>query len=117
MSVLFHTVLLLGWPAYAAQQASELKRAPPGLPTVTTTTGSLHMVAREGDNVLIECNVTGQHNDVQWFNSKGALTGEGGALLLGMIEKTRLSILFSFHLCSSFPAFFFLSFLSVVFSR
>lgn len=88
MSVLLLTVLLLGWPAYAAQQASEPKTAPPGLLTGISTTGSLHMVAREGSSVLIECNVTGQHNGVQWFNSKGALTGEGGALLPGMMGKT-----------------------------
>lgn len=88
MSVLLLTVLLLGWPAYAAQQASEPKTAPPGLLTGISTTGSLHMVAREGSGVLIECNVTGQHNGVQWFNSKGALTGEGGTLLPGMMGKT-----------------------------
>lgn len=85
MSVLLLTVLLLGWPAYSTQQAFELKTAPPGLLTGISTTGSLHMVAREGSSVLIECNVTDQHNGVQWFNSKGALTGERGALLLGMM--------------------------------
>lgn len=97
MSVLLHTVLLLGWPAYAAQQASEVKRAPPGLLTGSPTTDNLHMVAREGSSALIECNVTGQHNDVQWFNSKGALTGEGGALLLGMMGRT-LSFFLPFSL-------------------
>lgn len=76
MAVLLHTVLLLSWPAYAAQQAFELKRAPPGLLTGSPTTDSLQMVAKEGSSALMECNVTGQHDDVQWFNSKGALTGE-----------------------------------------
>lgn len=113
MSGLLHTMLLLGWPAYAAQQASELKKAPPGLPIVTTT-GSLHVVAREGSSALIACNVTGEHDDVQWFNSRGALAGEGGALLLGIVGKTLLAVL-PFFLLSLF--FSFQSFSQIEFSE
>lgn len=66
--LLLLSVLLLGvWPADGAQNASE--------PEVSPT--SLHIVAKEGDSMLIECNVTGGHDGVQWFNSKGPLTGDG----------------------------------------
>lgn len=63
--LLLLSVLLLGsWPADGAQNASEPE----------------HIVAKEGDSMLIECNVTGGHDGVQWFNSKGSLTGEEGVL-------------------------------------
>lgn len=35
-----------------------------------------HIVVREGSNMLIECNVTGGHNNIKWYNSKGPLLGE-----------------------------------------
>lgn len=89
MSVLPLTMLLLlGCPVYAAQQAPKLMTVHPGLLTGILTTSSPHMVAREGSSVLIECNVTGQHGGVQWFNSKGALTGGGRILLRGVMDKT-----------------------------
>lgn len=34
------------------------------------------MVAKEGSSVLIECNVTADHDGVRWYNSKGAELSE-----------------------------------------
>ncbi|XP_023262093.1 microfibril-associated glycoprotein 3 isoform X2 [Seriola lalandi dorsalis] len=66
LSHLLLTVLLLhGWTTEAAQNRSEVE-APPSDPSI---------VAREGSNTLIECNVTGGHDDVKWYNSKGQLLG------------------------------------------
>ncbi|KAL6098376.1 uncharacterized protein ACO6RY_17524 [Pungitius sinensis] len=38
------------------------------------------VLAKEGASARIECNVTGGHEDIQWYNSKGRLLGddEGG---------------------------------------
>lgn len=69
--LLLSVLLLAGWPAAGAQNASE----PQG-----------HIVAKEGGSMLIECNVTGGHNSVQWFDSKGPLTGEERVLLLPNVE-------------------------------
>lgn len=72
--LLLSVLLLGGWPADGAQNASE-----PGV----------YIVAKEGDSMLIECNVTGGHDGVQWFNSKGPLTGEEGVWRL--MEKDVFS--------------------------
>lgn len=39
---------------------------------------SRDIVAREGSDVVIECNVTESFNEVRWFNSKGAVPSEDG---------------------------------------
>lgn len=72
--LLLSVLLLGGWPADGAQNASEPEVSPSVQLTGAST--SLHIVAKEGDSMLIECNVTGRHGGVQWFNSKGPLTGE-----------------------------------------
>ncbi|KAM3601105.1 uncharacterized protein V6R79_007744 [Siganus canaliculatus] len=58
-------VLLQGGPAAdGAQNRPE-----------TSTLLQATIVAKEGSSALIECNVTGSTDDVQWFNSKGRLQG------------------------------------------
>uniref|UniRef100_UPI0037E8E8EB microfibrillar-associated protein 3-like n=1 Tax=Semicossyphus pulcher TaxID=241346 RepID=UPI0037E8E8EB len=72
LSHLLLAVLLLGsCTADSAQKKSEagatkLASYPPGR----------YIVAQEGSSTLIECNVTGGHNDIKWYNSKGVLLGE-----------------------------------------
>ncbi|XP_028839498.1 microfibrillar-associated protein 3-like [Denticeps clupeoides] len=36
------------------------------------------VVVKEGDGAMIECNVSGSHGDVTWYNSKGRVLEEGG---------------------------------------
>ena len=40
------------------------------------------IVVKEGSSTLIECNVTGSHDDILWYNSKGHILDEkeGGKL-------------------------------------
>ncbi|XP_041808398.1 microfibrillar-associated protein 3-like [Chelmon rostratus] len=67
-SHLLLTVLLLGgWTADGAQNGSEPEAA---------SSSSRHIVVKEGSSTLIECNVTGGHNDIKWYNSKGPLLDE-----------------------------------------
>lgn len=57
-----------------------------GLAEVTTEEVSVQLLAslptlrdivvKEGTSTLIECNVTGVHDDIQWYNSKGHALGE-----------------------------------------
>lgn len=42
---------------------------------LVSVSSSRHVVAKEGCSILIECNVTGGHDDITWFNSKGPLLG------------------------------------------
>lgn len=84
--LLLSVLLLGGWPADGAQNVSEPEVSPPVQLTGAST--SLHIVAKEGDSMLIECNVTGGHDGVQWFNSKGPLTGEEG--VLRVMEKDAM---------------------------
>lgn len=83
--LLLSVLLLGGWPADGAQNASE---------------SEVYIVAKEGDSMLIECNVTGGHDGVQWFNPKGPLTGEEGVLMVfdGKIHVFHLVIFSCFLL-------------------
>ncbi|XP_058482520.1 microfibrillar-associated protein 3-like [Solea solea] len=70
LSHLLLAVLLLQ-VADAAQNRSEV--------TADGPTGR-DVVVKEGSDSLIECNVTGRiHGGVKWYDSKGALLGEGDA--------------------------------------
>lgn len=69
------TVLLLGgWIAEGAQNVSEAEAASSVRPA--SVTSSRDIVVKEGTGTLIECNVTGGHDDIKWYNSKGLLLSE-----------------------------------------
>lgn len=34
------------------------------------------ITVKEGSSTLIECNITGSHNDILWYNSKGHILDE-----------------------------------------
>lgn len=75
MSNLLLTVLLLGgWAADGAQNGSEVEVSSPV--QLASVSSSMHIVVKEGASMLIECNVTGGHDGVKWYNSKGPLLGE-----------------------------------------
>ncbi|XP_073334972.1 microfibrillar-associated protein 3-like [Pagrus major] len=87
LSHLLLTVLLVGgWTADAAQNASEAEAAS------FSVSSSRHIVVKEGTSALIECNVTGGHDDIKWYNSKGPLLGgkwqieENGALNITVVS-------------------------------
>lgn len=74
LSHLLLTVLLLGgWIADGAQNVSEAEAASSVQPA--SATSSRDIVVKEGSSTLIECNVTGGHDDIKWYNSKGLLLG------------------------------------------
>lgn len=76
LSRLLLTVLLLSdWTAEGAQNGSEVEAA--SSVRLSSDPSSRDIVVREGSSTLIECNVTGGHDDIKWFNSKGPLLGEG----------------------------------------
>lgn len=66
--LLLAALLLAVWAADGARNGSETEAAPPS---------SRGVVAKEGSSALIECNVTGGHHEIKWYNSKGPLLGEG----------------------------------------
>ncbi|KAM4620072.1 microfibrillar-associated protein 3-like isoform 1-T2 [Polymixia lowei] len=70
------TFLLLGQAQEAsadvAQNRSVSMESLAGLPTLR------YIVVKEGASMLIECNVTGALDDIQWYNSKGHLLDEEG---------------------------------------
>lgn len=71
LSHLLLTVLLVGsWTADGAQNRSEVEAVS------FNVSSRRHIVVKEGSSALIECNVTGGHNDIKWYNSKGPLLGE-----------------------------------------
>lgn len=68
------TVLLLGdWTADGAHNDSERVSSM----QLANIPSSRNIVVKEGSSTLIKCNVTGDHDDIKWFNSKGHLVGEG----------------------------------------
>ncbi|XP_062392803.1 microfibril-associated glycoprotein 3-like [Sardina pilchardus] len=46
--------------------------------TLSDLPTSRDIVVKEGSSTLIECNVTGSHNDIMWYNSKGHILDEEG---------------------------------------
>ncbi|XP_040906687.1 microfibrillar-associated protein 3-like [Toxotes jaculatrix] len=76
LSHLLLTVLLLsGWTVEAAQNGSEVEAA--SSIVMTNNPSNRDIVVKEGSSTLIECNVTGHHNNIKWYNSKGPLLAEG----------------------------------------
>lgn len=65
--------VLSGRSADGAQNDSDVEVA-----WLASVPSSRDIVVREGSSTLIECNVTGSHDDIKWYNSKGILLGEGG---------------------------------------
>ncbi|XP_044079055.1 microfibrillar-associated protein 3-like isoform X2 [Siniperca chuatsi] len=91
LSHLLLSVLLLGgWTADGAQNGSEAEAASSMRLTSVPSSGDL--VVKEGSSMLIECNVTGGHNDIKWYNSKGRVLGgkwqiqENGALNITVVS-------------------------------
>nr|XP_033499581.1 microfibrillar-associated protein 3-like isoform X1 [Epinephelus lanceolatus] len=75
LSLLLLTVLLLGgWTADGAQNGTETETM--SSVRLASIPSSRNIVAKEGSSTLIECNVTGSHDDIKWYNSKGPLLGE-----------------------------------------
>lgn len=75
MSRLLLVVLLLcGGTADGDQNSIEMEVVSPVQKGHSSVSG--HIVVEEGSSMLIECNVTGGHDDFKWFNSKGPLLGE-----------------------------------------
>lgn len=90
------TFLLLNcWKAGGAHKGSEvvtsMQRA--SIPPI---------VVKEGSSMLITCNVTGTHDNISWYNSKGPLQGDDA----GRTRKWSSEILISFEFFSSCMAFF-----------
>ncbi|GLD46342.1 microfibrillar-associated protein 3-like protein [Lates japonicus] len=91
LSRLLLTILLLGdWSAEGAQNGSEVEAA--SSVWLSSEPSSRDIVAREGSSTLIECNVTGGHDDIKWYNSKGPLLGgkwqiqEDGVLNISVVS-------------------------------
>lgn len=75
LSLLLLTVLLLsGWTADGAQNGTETETM--SSVRLASVPSSSNIVAKEGSSTLIECNVTGSHDDIKWYNSKGPLLGK-----------------------------------------
>ncbi|XP_040006186.1 microfibrillar-associated protein 3-like isoform X2 [Xiphias gladius] len=81
--LLLAALLLAVWAADGARNGSETEAAPPS---------SRGVVAKEGSSALIECNVTGGHDEIKWYNSKGPLLGgkwqiqENGVLKISVVS-------------------------------
>lgn len=67
-----HLVLLLG-TADGAQNVSEAASSS----WMASLPSRRDIVVKEGSSTLIECNVTGHHNDIKWYNSEGILLADG----------------------------------------
>lgn len=75
LSHLLLTVLLLGgWTVDGAQNGS-LTQVVSSVQLASVPSSRL-IVVKEGSSTLIECNVTGGHDDIKWYSSKGPLLGQ-----------------------------------------
>ncbi|XP_071369864.1 microfibrillar-associated protein 3-like [Centroberyx affinis] len=76
--------------AAVAQNRSEAEaaapRRPPGPPAPRS------MVVKEGSGALIECNVTGARDDVQWYSSRGPVPGQDGGEKWQIEDQGALNI-------------------------
>lgn len=91
LSLIVSTLLLARCSAGGAQSPPEAV----SLLQLDALPSSRYMVVKEGSNTLIECNVTGEPDEVRWFNSKGLLVA-GGA---GKRRETFDLNMFSFGSC------------------
>ncbi|KAM9847299.1 microfibrillar-associated protein 3-like [Aulostomus maculatus] len=67
-------LLLGGWTADGAENRSKVETASP-VRWLASGPSSRDIVVKEGSSVLLECNVTGVHDEIKWYNSKGPLLG------------------------------------------
>nr|XP_015205320.1 PREDICTED: microfibril-associated glycoprotein 3 isoform X1 [Lepisosteus oculatus] len=91
--------LLLYASCAAAQGADGPQSDPPGnssmIPAhrLASLPALRDIVVKEGSSTLIECNVTGSHEGIQWYNSKGhVLDEEGGGGKWLILDKGILNI-------------------------
>lgn len=97
LSHLLLTVLLVGgWTADGAQNGSEAEGAS------FSVSSRRHIVVKEGSSALIECNVTGGHDDIKWYNSKGPLLGEENMLCWEQLDFFLAPRRHSSHILKSF---------------
>lgn len=90
LSCLLATFLLLScWKADGAHSGSEVVSS-------VHLTSVPSIVAKEGLTALIECNVTGVHDNFKWYNSKGPLQGDGAGKCW---DYDQLWVLFMLHNC------------------
>nr|XP_040036306.1 microfibril-associated glycoprotein 3-like [Gasterosteus aculeatus aculeatus] len=81
-------LLLLGGGAGAPVGSEAESSARAG--RVPSSGGSL--LAKEGSSARIECNVTGGHEDIKWYNSKGHLLGDDAGGRWNLEENGVLNI-------------------------
>uniref|UniRef100_A0A672GFG3 Microfibril-associated glycoprotein 3 n=1 Tax=Salarias fasciatus TaxID=181472 RepID=A0A672GFG3_SALFA len=89
---LSHTVLLLLLLLRTAEGGHNRSEVVTGAWNASVQESSSHMVVKEGSSALIQCNVTGVHGDVKWFNSRGALLDEEAGEKWQIPEKGILNI-------------------------
>uniref|UniRef100_A0A672GFG9 Microfibril-associated glycoprotein 3 n=1 Tax=Salarias fasciatus TaxID=181472 RepID=A0A672GFG9_SALFA len=89
---LSHTVLLLLLLLRTAEGGHNRSEVVTGAWNASVQESSSHVVVKEGSSALIQCNVTGVHGDVKWFNSRGALLDEEAGEKWQIPEKGILNI-------------------------
>lgn len=100
LSHLLLTVLLLGgWTADGAQNRSEVETA--SSVQLASVHSSRAIVAKEGSSMLIECNVTGGHDSIKWYNSKGSLLGDdaGERMKISVLRNSLLFVVQGYSIC------------------
>lgn len=86
LSCLLATLLLLScWKADGAHSGSEVVSS-------VQLTSVPSIVVKEGLSALIECNVTGAHDNIKWYNSKGPLQEDSTGGRWQIQEKSVLNI-------------------------
>ncbi|XP_074528491.1 microfibrillar-associated protein 3-like [Halichoeres trimaculatus] len=89
-SHLLLTVLLFGCcTAHRAQNETEME-----MTKLATTPLGRNMVAKEGTSVVIECNMTGVHYGIRWYNPRGSLLEEESGGKWQIQEDGALNITF-----------------------
>lgn len=88
--LLLAVLLLAGWRADGARNGSETEAMSSVWPAGVTSGGNI--VLKEGSSALIECNVTGSHGAIKWYNSKGLQLGEDAGGKWHIQEKGALNI-------------------------
>ncbi|XP_061596571.1 microfibrillar-associated protein 3-like [Cololabis saira] len=89
LSYIYLTVLLLGGgTADGAHNGSETVSSE----HLASIPSSRSMVVKEGSDTLIECNVTGVHSEIKWYNSKGYVVEVGADGKWNIEENGTLNI-------------------------
>lgn len=84
--LLLAAMLLCAWTADGLETTSEaaLKSSP--------QENSKHITAKEGSSKLIGCNLTGDHDGVEWYNSQGRLQGEEDIEKVSQLSSQTASV-------------------------